>query len=256
MNSTFPDDEMHQQKAFWREIKVRLFYVYIGIAVFLVSYIISEFYEVFLDILLPVTQGSTGEARTITSVIFQSPFNAGWIGSMPWYGAFPLPSSLGTYHESWNWIFFTAAFTDNPYFLEQIVTTLLIFSFMAGLAFLSPLAIRTIRHSYLPSVFFFVTGMALFTKSVFGCLAQAFALSSGYTQIQYGIYIVTGEMIPNLIQAFAIGLPIILAIFAIFILLGRKLADVHFTDSRMKSWFTLYIAAVYWLGFAITIIVV
>jgi len=255
MNSINLDDEMHRQRAFWSEIKIRLFYVYIGIVVFLVSFLISEFYEVFLDIVLPVTQGNTGEVRTITSVIFQSPFNAGWIGSMPWYGSFPLPSDLGTYHEPWSWIFFTAAVTDNPYFLEQIVTVLLLFSFIAGLAFLSPLAIKTIRHSYLPSVFFFVTGMAIFTKSVFGCLAQALALFIGYTQIQYGIYIVTGEMIPNLIQAFVIGFPIILAIFAVFILLGWKLAKVHFTDSRMKSWFIAYIAFVYWLGLAITIIV-
>ncbi|MHA2070680.1 MAG: hypothetical protein ACW985_02700 [Candidatus Thorarchaeota archaeon] len=240
----------------WREIKVRLFFVYIAIAVFLVSFMISEFYEVMFDLFLPVTQSSTGEMRTVSSVVFQSPFTAGWIGALPWYGSLPAPSSLGTYHETWSWIFITTAYTDNPYFLQTIITLLLIISFIVGLVFLTPLASKTIRHSFLPSLFFLMTGMAIFTKTAIGCFAQAWALAFRDASIQYGIRTVTGEMIPNLIEGIAISTPIILGLFALFVVLGWKLWNAYYDDFESRTWFMVYIAMSYWLGLALSILVV
>jgi hypothetical protein len=250
------DDADNKDTAFWRELKVRLFFVYLGIAIFLISFMISEFYEVMIDLLLPVSQGSTGEMRTVTDVVFQSPFTAGWIGAMPWYGSLPTPSALGTFHETWSWIFFTAAITDNPYFLESVITVLLLISLGVGLAFLGPLAFKTIRYSFLPSMFFFMSGMAIFTKAAFGCFAYAWALVFGNASVQYGLMRVTGDMIPNLIDAIAFGIPIILAMFALFVVLGRKLWNAHYDDSEFRTWFLVYITMSYWLGLALTILVV
>lgn len=241
--------------ALWRELKVRLFFVYVGIAIFLISFIIGEFYEVIFDISLPVTQGSTGEIRTVSSVVFQSPFTAGWIGAMPWYGSLPAPSSLGTYHETWSWVFITATYTDNPYFLESIVTVLLAISFVVGLVFLAPLAIKTLRHSFLPSMFFFMTGMTIFTKTAIGCFAQAWALAFRDASIQYGIRTVTGEMIPNLIEGIVISIPLILGLYVLFTVLGWKLWKVHYDDYESRTWFMVFVAMSYWIGLALTILV-
>ncbi len=249
-------DAGNKDKALWREIKVRLFFVYIGIALFLVSFTIGEFYEVFFDMLLPVTQGSTGETRTVTSVVFQNPFTAGWIGAMPWYGGLPAPSGLGTFHETWSWVFITASYTDNPFFLETIITALLVISFVGGLLFLAPLSVRTIRHSFMSSMFFLTTGMTIFAKTAFGCFAQAWALIFGNASITYGVRTATGDMIPNLMDAISFGLPIILAIFVLFLVLGNKLWKMHYDDSESRTWFLVYITLSYWLGLALTILVV
>lgn len=249
------DDNVEGRSAsLWREIKVRLFFVYLAIALFLISFMISEFYQIMMDISFPVGQGSTGEIRTVTSVVFMSPFNAGWIGAFPWYGQLPAPAGLGTYHTSWSWIFITAAFTDNPDFLNTMVTVMLSNSIIVGLVFLAPLASKTIRHSFLPSMFFFLTGMMVFTKAAVSCMAQATVLALG-GQIQYGIMIVSGDMIPNLIQGIIIGFPIVLAMFALFIMLGRKLWKVHYPDSKSRTWFMVYIAIVFWFGLALTMLV-
>ncbi len=250
------DDNVEGRSAsLWREIKVRLYFVYLAIALFLVSFMISEFYQVMFDLSFPVTQGSTGEIRTVTSVVFMSPFEAGWIGAFPWYGQLPAPAGLGTYHTSWSWIFITAAFTDNPDFLNTMVTVMLLISIIVGLIILAPLASKTIRHSFLPSMFFFLTGMMVFTKTAVSCLAQAMALALG-SQIHYGIMIVSGERIPNLVQGIAFGFPIVLAMYCLFGVIGWKLWQVHYTDSKSRKWFLVFITLIFWLGFALPIVMV
>lgn len=243
----------NRSAALWREIKVRLYFVYLAIVLFLVAFVISEFYQVMFDLSLPVTQGSTGEIRSVTSVLFMSPFEAGWIGAMPWYGQLPAPAGLGTYHTPWSWIFTTAAFTDNPSFLNTMVMTMLLISIIMGFVFLAPLASKTIRRSFLPSMFFFFTGMMVFTKTALGSAAQAIALALG-AQIQYGITIATGDMVPNLIQGIAMGLPVILAMFCLFVVLGWKLWKVHYQDSVSRKWFMFYVVMSFWLGLAIPIL--
>jgi hypothetical protein len=238
-----------------RQIKVRLFFLYLGIAIFLISFMISEFYQAILDIMLPVTQGSTGAERIVSSVVFQSPFSAGWIGSLPWYGALPLPGIFGTYHEPWRWIFATAAFTDNPYFMETMLTVMLLFSVISGIVFLLPLASKTIRHSFLPSIFFLMVSMILFSKSAIDAVAQTCSLLFFDGQVQMGLIVVTGDMIPNLIQGILYGIPILLAMFALFSLIGWKLWKEHYPDTQSRNWFMLFIALSFWGGLALTIFV-
>lgn len=248
-STTSEDDSDQAQESGWRKTKVKIFFYYLGIALFLVSFMIGEFYEVVFDLLLPVQQGSTGEFRTVTSIVFQTPYNAGWIGSLPWTG-------LISYHEAWSWIYFTAAFTDNPDFLGSVVTALLQISIVVGFVYLVPLAIRRIRHSFLPSMFFFMTGMMIFTKIAIGGLAYALALAFGNAELKYGSLIVNGGMIPDLIEVIAVGVPIVFAMFAFFILLGRKIWQVHYSDSKSRNGFMTYITLSYWLGLALTILLV
>ncbi|MHA2358968.1 MAG: hypothetical protein ACXAB5_01740 [Candidatus Thorarchaeota archaeon] len=249
-NSVSPEDDTEQERvSLWREDKVRLFFYYLGIGLFLISFIIGEFYEVMFDLLIPISQGSTGVVRTATSVIFQSPFSAGWIGALPWSGQI-------TYHETWTWIFFTAPLSDNPHFFETLIIAMLLISIGVGLVFLSPLAIKTIRQSFLPSMFFFMTGMTIFSKVTIGCLAETMALAFRNVQLQYMHIIVTGDMIPNLMELVAIGFLMNLGMFALFLVLGRKLWRVHYTDSKSRTWFMVYVALSFWLGLALTMMVV
>jgi len=243
------EDEPEEPAILCREDKVKLFFFYLAIVLFLVSFMIGEFYEVMIDLMLPVNQGSTGEFRTMISVIFQSPFNAGWIGALPWTG-------FTTYHETWNWIFFTAAITDNPDFLGTIIFILLLISIGMALAFLSPLAIKSIRQSFLPAMFFFTTGMTIFTKVVAGYFAEALALVLLNVQLEYMLGVVTADMIPDLVVLLATGFLFMLAMFALFIMLGRKLWSVYYTDSKSRTWFMMYITLTFVLGLALTIIMV
>ena len=244
-----PESETEERVNLWREDKVRLFFFYLGVVLFLASFMIGEFYEVIFDLMLPVNQGSTGEYRTITSVIFQTPFNAGWIGKLPWTG-------YVTYHETWNWILFTSSLTDNPAFLSSIAIVLLLISIGVGLAFLSPLAMKSIRHSFLSSMFFFMTGMTIFTKVVAGYFAEALALVLLNVQLQYMHVVVTGDMIPYLAGLLLTGSVFLLGMFALFIVLGRKLWRVYYTDSKSRTWFMVYITLTFVLGLALTTIMV
>ncbi|MHA2079482.1 MAG: hypothetical protein ACW99X_17970, partial [Candidatus Thorarchaeota archaeon] len=209
------EDGTQSRTSLGRDIKVKLFFVYLGIALFLISFTMSEFYEVIFDLIMPVTQGSTGEIRTVTSIVFLSPFTAGWVGALPWYGYLPAPAGLGTYHDPWGWIFATSAYTDNPNFLGTMVTVLVMFSFIVGILFLIPLAFKRIRQSILPSLFFFTSGMMIFTKAAIGGLGHALALTFG-AQLRVGIMIITGTMIPDLNEVIAIGFLIVFALYIFF----------------------------------------
>lgn len=233
----------------WRGDKIKLFFFYLGIILFLTSVVIGEFYEVMIDLILPVTQGNTGEMRIVISVIFQSPFRVEWLGSLPWMG-------VNTYHETWSWIFFTAAYTDNPVFLSTLIETLTLFSIAVGFVFLAPLAFKRIRQSFLPSMFFFTTGMTIFSKAAISWLGYGIALVFGNAELEYITLGATGDMIPGLINVIVVGIPIVLAMFIFFIALGRKLWQVHFDDSKSRTWFSLYITLIFWLGLAITIMLV
>jgi hypothetical protein len=233
----------------WRNDKVRLYFFYLAVVLFLVSFTISEFYEVMMDLLLPVSQGSTGEMRIALTVIFESVYSVGWIGSLPWIG-------VNAYHETWNWVFFTAAFTDNPNFLPSLITTLTLVSIGVGLVFLAPLAIKRIRHSFLPSMFFFTTGMTVFAKAATSCLAYASALAFGGVELEYITMSATGSMIPGLTTVVAIMFPVVVAMFAFFLVLGRKLWKTHYADSKSRIWFMVYIALSFFVGIGITIMVV
>ncbi len=233
----------------WRRNKVRLFFYYLGAILFLTIFMIGEFYEVMIDLLLPVQQGITGNMREITNVAFQSLFNAGWIGSLPWIG-------LISYHETWNWVYFTAAFTDNVDFLGTMNAFLILFSIVVGLVYLAPLVIKTIRHSFLPSMFYFLTGMTIFTKAAISSLAYATVIAFGSLKLDYLSVVATGSMIPGLPFAIAILTLIVLAMFGFFMILGRRLWRIYYPDSESRKWFMLYVAVSFWLGFVFSILVV
>jgi hypothetical protein len=233
----------------WRETKVKLFFYYLGIVLFLVSFVIGEFYEVMFDLTLPVSQGSTGQYRSVTSIVFQTPYNAGWNGALPWSG-------LVTFHETWNWVYLTSAFTDNPAFLRTLIFVLLLISIGFGFVFLSPLLIKSIRNSFLPSMFFFITGMTLFSKVAIGCLGYALALFLGNVRLDYGMLSATGDMIPGLSQIIVFGFPIVLVMFGFFIVLGRKLWKVYYADTKSRNGFIAYITLSFWLGLIFTILLV
>lgn len=250
------NDQDIQLTSLWRQIKVRLFFVYIGIAIFIISYMIGEFYQVFFDIILPVGQDDTGVYRVVSSVVFQSPFSAGWIGSLPWYGSYPAPGTLGIYHEPWRWIFATSAISDNPFFMQIMVTIMLLFSTIVGFVFLLPLASKTIRRSFLPSLFFFMTGMAVFTKVVIDVFAYVCALAFFNARIHIGQIVVTGDMMNNLVPGILVSIPIILAMFGFVFLVGWKLWKVHYPKLESRRWFMLFITLCFWFGLGLTIITV
>ena len=229
--------------------KNKLYFYYLGIALFLVSFIIAEFYQVMIDVALPVSQSNTGDSRIVTSIIFPSLFNAGWVGSLPWFGV------IG-YHGTWDWIFFTAGITDNPGFLSAIVTTLIMFSAGVGCVYLAPLAIRSIRQSFIPAMFLFMTGMAIFTKATIGYFAGALRLLFSTIEFPYTSIIVTGSMIPNYSGVITGCIMLSLTLFAFFVVLGRRLWKVYYEDIRSRNWFTVYIALSFWIGLLITVVVV
>ena len=245
----------NEPEAWWRQVKIRLFFVYLGIGIFLISFMMGEFYQVMIDIMLPVTQSSTGAERIVSSVVFLSPFSAGWVGSMPWYGSFPLPGLIDTYHEPWQWIFATAVFTDNPNFMDTMVFVMMLFSAIVGVVYLVPLMSKTIRRSFLPSMFFFMTSMMVFTKAAIDAIAQACSLAFLNGQIRIGYLVISGEMVPNLVQGILVGIPIILAMFGLFSLIGWKLWKVHYPDANSRKWFMLFVTFSYWIGLAITMVV-
>jgi hypothetical protein len=232
----------------WRRDKIRLYFYYLGLVLFLVTFMISEFYEVMFDVLLPVSQGSTGDFRIVSSIMFQGLVSAGWVGSLPWMG-------LTAYHETWSWILFTAAFTDNPLFLSTIIEVLFLISMGVGVVFLLPLALKRIRHAFLPSMFFYLTGMMVFSKAAIGCLATGLALAFG-RELEYGSIVATGPMISGLWYVVVLGFFVVLGMFAMFALIGRKLWKVHYPNAEFRKWFIIYIALCFWGGLAVTMILV
>ena len=233
----------------WRRDKVKLYFYYLALVLFLVTFMIGEFYEVMFDLALPVSQGNTGDLRIASSVVFQGLFNAGWIGTLPWLGHI-------TYHETWSWIFFTAAFTDNPQFLSSIIEVLFLISMGVGAVFLLPLASKRIRQSFLPSLFFFMSGMMIFTKAATGCFATGLALALGTKQIEFTSIVATGSMISGLWYVVGFGFIVVLGMFLLFIIIGRKLWKIFYPDSEFRKWFMVFITLSYWCGIIITMMLV
>ncbi|MFW9768722.1 MAG: hypothetical protein ACFFEM_07845 [Candidatus Thorarchaeota archaeon] len=184
------------------------------------------------------------------SVIFLSPFNAGWYGSLPWM------SGLNTFHETWQWVYWTAAFTDNPGFLSQMNETLILFSMGVGLVFLIPLGIKRIRQSFMPSLFFFMTATMIFSKAAISSLAYAIALAYGGVELEISLISATGAMIPGLTDFVLVLLLMTLGMFGLFTFLGRRLWKWFYTDAASRKWFTVYIALSFWLSLVLTILVV
>lgn len=86
---------------------------------------------------------------------------------------------------------------------------------MSGLLILVPLLFRAIRKSFLPSMFFFFTGMLTLTRGMLTCLSQALKLEFGSDSITYGVQTITKkDLVPitNLLDSFVLPLFLILII--------------------------------------------
>jgi hypothetical protein len=44
--------------------------------------------------------------------------------------------------------------------------------------------------------------------------------------------------------------------FALFVVLGRKLWKVHYADSKSRTWFTVFITLSFWIGLLLSMMVV
>ncbi|MFX1254704.1 MAG: hypothetical protein ACFFCZ_24045 [Promethearchaeota archaeon] len=248
-----------EKKNLLNQLGLRLFLVYGAIVLFLGSSIIAEFYHILSDVTVLVTQGSTGLARTWSTLVIDTPFSGGWYGTFPWYGQFPFPPiNLDIFHRPWGWILFTNGTTDNPQFLVDHFIGVVFRAFLFGLIFLLPLGIRAIRESFIPSLFFFTTSMFTLSRAFLGCFSQAWNLEFGAASVQIGHWTVTKGMgqIPEMSIIFGL-LPFIILIYGVFIFLGNKLWRIHYPDNQIsRLWFFGYITVGYWLSLVLIILLV
>ncbi|MHA1959020.1 MAG: hypothetical protein ACW99U_02235 [Candidatus Thorarchaeota archaeon] len=238
------------------QLLTTLAFVYIAIALFLISNVIAEFYVVVGDISFNITQGTTDFARTVTSVEILNPFYGGWIGSFPWYGSFELPpTNSEVFHNTWNWVFFTAARTDNANFFGGMIEDMFYRVLPFGILFLLPLAIRSIRESAVPSFFQLITSMTITSRVTFGVFAQAWNLHFGGTTLQYGIAVVNGEMLPVLTTVLGYAVVFIVGIYIVYVVLAVGLWRVHYPQKeRSKVSYILLVSAYYWLSLIFSVV--
>jgi hypothetical protein len=217
-----------------------LAFLYLCIVLFVLSNIIGVFYSVAADISRSVTQGGTGLPRIVTGVLYQDPFHGGWTGDLPWYGALPLPlKGMDTYHETWEWIFFTGYFAGEDFFLSMLQNVIGL-TFIAGVVFLLPLLVRRIRTSFVPSLVFFFVGMTTATRALFGCFAQALKLGYLGDTLQFGLLQLSGAAIPLDVLNIVIFtlLPFVGLMFVLFPVLGYVLWKQHYPGNKRSTvWF-------------------
>ncbi|UCE09305.1 MAG: hypothetical protein JSW61_10035 [Candidatus Thorarchaeota archaeon] len=233
---------------------MKLKLAYLSIIVFLSSNLIGAFYYIMADVAIPITQGSNGLARTISIVILQTPFHGGWIGTLPWYGGFPLPlGGIDLFHEPWSWILFTSVIGDNPDLFSEIGSELVLYTLIVGIVFLIPLLIKPIRKSFAPSMFLLTTSMVVSTRAILGCLALVLKIGYFGGTLQFGTFVLDGSQMTGAVPAI-IGaiVPWALGIFAGYLCLGFLLSRTHFREQRRSQyWLLAYVAIAYWLGLII-----
>jgi hypothetical protein len=105
-------------------------------------------------------------------------------------------------------------------------------------------------------MFFFMTGMTIFSKAVVGGLAHALALFFGDVQLQIGALIVSGGMIPDLNQVVVWGLIFAIGLYGFFSAIGWKLWQQHYPDRKSRIGFLGFITLSYWLGLILTVLMV
>ena len=254
LQTEFSDDfnlsEMN--KHFTRQVSYRLLLIYGSIVLFLLSNLIGEFYFLLADITHQVSQSSTGNTRVWSSFVFNSPFSGGWMGYLPWYGSVPFPpSNLATYHDTWSWIFLTASITDNPTFRDNMVWSIILRCFLFGLLFLIPLVFGPFRKSFLPSMFFFSTGMLTSIRGLVTCLSQVSKLEFFSGSITYDVLTITKmdlNTTTNLFESFILPLLFgMLILFVFFLFLGCKIWRHHYPNHQFSHyWFMFYITLSFW----------
>jgi hypothetical protein len=222
-----------------------LILLYLGLFLFVIGNLLGVFYTVMGDVFEAVSQGATENARDVFGIAFLDPYNAGWLGSLPWYGTYPLPlSGEIVYHDTWEWIYFTGILWDNPVFFNSILNEIILFTFGMSLFFLLPLLVPHIRRSFLPSLFLFTSGMYVASTSLIRCFAQVIELGFLGDTIRYGSYEqsivgVDPTAVPSIIAA--IG-PYVALLAIIFPLIGYKIWRGFYPENRKSAvWFAIYI---------------
>jgi hypothetical protein len=239
----------------------RLGLFYLLLALFLISSFWAEFYYILGDLTQPITQGGTDLTRVWTSVQINDPFYGGWKGSLPWYGIFLLPAlEANTFHEPWNWRFFTTAISVNPEFFGDSFARMLVAALAIGAIFLLPLLLKTLRRAFVPSLFFYMTGMLIITKSFFACLGQSLRILIGGESITYGLITVTSatdHLSSYAMMAIGVCLPIVVVMFLIFLKLGQKLWTVHYDNSSgTMKWFLISVTMAFWGNLLFSVVVI
>lgn len=242
------------------QLLIRLGFIYLFVAIFIISNVLAQFYLVANDLLQPVTQSGTDLVRTWESITIYGPFVGGWKGALPWYESFVLPPPTGaTFHETWKWIIFTQGISDNQGFLGEIYSILLITTSLTSMMFFIPLAVKSIRKSLVPSLFFYFTGVLIMTKSLFAFLGQSLRLVIGDT-ITFGLYTVssTSGYLPSMLMTgIIISSALIILTLFISIALGRKIWHVHYPDNKLsEKWFLYAVSLMFLLSLVCNVVMI
>jgi hypothetical protein len=252
-------NQMEKRNHLKSQLLVRLGFVYLIVILFLVCNLIAEFYYVVCDLLEHMGQSGTDLTRTWSSIVIYSPFLGGWLGSLPWYGQIPFPPlNSNIFHEPWNWRFFTLAFVDNPGFFPSTFAEMTQTSLMIGVIFLFPLILKSVRKSFVPSLFYLTSGMLIMTRSVFAGFGQAFRLLYFGETITYGIGNVTiamEQIQSHVWNSIAWNLILTIGFFVVFLLMSYKLSKSFFPENHgVRKWFIVSIVAIFWISFAFNVV--
>ncbi len=233
-----------------RTIAIKLALAYGGILLFVVGNLIAEFFLIFADVSRRITQGSTGAVRTWSSIVIENPFSGGWMGSLPWYTSIAHPlGGFDVYHDVWEWVYFTGAFTDNHAFFPDNLVSMILITSIIGLLILLPLKSKRVRETYTFSLFYLVTSMLVITRSFFSCFAQAWNLQFNGAVIQFGLIVVNGNMTPFTNEVFILTIPFIILFYVLFMGIGWKLSRTHYSENTSyRRWFLVFLTLVYWMS--------
>ena len=94
----------------------------------------------------------------------------------------------------------TALVTGNDYFFQEISETLFIVPLIVGIVILVPLARKSVRQSFLPSLMHLHVAMLTIMGTVFNCFAEAFKLEILSSTITFGNYVVNAVDLNGLLS--------------------------------------------------------
>ncbi len=264
--------ETKTRKIIGKEILKRMNLIYFIIGIFLLCSFLSELYQVLADrtllyIFAQIVDGTSPPSSVWSSVIIESPFSAGFTGFQIWYDMYPNPILFEQYyHRTWEWIFYTSGLYNNLFpnmqyeFFGQPVNTMvftyssliMVFTIIIGTIFLLQLLWKDIRKSFFASLFFFEAGMVIGTKGVFSCFAQAWQIEVNGKLLQYGAHVISRSVIAA--EWAILGLlPIIFGLYFLFLWIGKKIWQIHYsqTESISKKSLLIFVSVNYFVALII-----
>ncbi|NHK30358.1 MAG: hypothetical protein FK730_03340 [Asgard group archaeon] len=246
--------EMESKKYVRKEIFSRAFLIYYIIGIFIFCSFMGELYQILTDralviIFTRVIDGASPPESVWTSTVIDSPFSSGFRGYSTWYGMYPNPIlPVNYFQRTWEWIFYSSGLYNNLFpnmqyeFFGESVNTLvygfssliIVATLLIGGLFLMQLLWKGIRKSFLASLFFFEAGMIIGTKGIFSCFATAWQIEVNGKLLQYGAYIISRTTIAA--QWVILGiLPAIIGLYFLFLWIGKKIWQIHYSESQSLS---------------------